>query len=610
MPSLGPFPYQFFRNLGTRCCNSLMGTRASIARSGKDCPRAQVLFAVLRKEHVFPMIGLLIASSALHAQERRPTRGERLALEGRCEIAVPELERELELVPAPESAHVAWRLGQCRLRARDYARAAADLERALAIDPSLAEANLDLARARYHAGDLDGADAALRAGESLSGEALWQLYRGMVDLGRGDPAAAVSALQLAVDINAATFQTRADPEAVEPVASYYLGLALRAAGEEDRARERLHGVADAWGGTHWANEANRALGRAGRRAWVSLGTGLGYIDNVVLTGREAPFADEITDRSDLVGALAALGGIDLGSWGDNSAGVLASYSGRIHANRDDLREFDAHIPTASLWLNRKVRADTHLRFRYDFAYAWVDTDPFRISNGGRLALVHAWTSQTTTEVFSRSFVDDYRTSFDDVPDGPGVVGGACGPLPSPYTACGPRLLNEHRARDYDGYGNGGGFSHAFSLPLGSLPIPDPLLTTGYAYTYFESDGRESSYQEHRAFLDLGFALPHSIGLDFEGSYAYRAYRHPTVFPERDDVLLVSSLTNPRQYFLSDQRHHDQRFRLEALLAIPVSEPYAVSLGYVYQSNESTSDAFDYDSHAVFVMFTAYFARAL
>src|SRR4029453_1336756 len=137
------------------------------------------------------MIGLLTASSALHAQERRPTRGERLALEGRGAIAMPELERELELVPAPESAHVAWRLGQCRIRARDYPRAAADLERALAIDPTLAEANLDLARARYHAGDLAGADAALRAGESLSGDAVWQLYRGMVDLGRGDAAAAV-----------------------------------------------------------------------------------------------------------------------------------------------------------------------------------------------------------------------------------------------------------------------------------------------------------------------------------------------------------------------------------------------------------------------------------
>jgi len=105
------------------------------------------------KELVFAMIGLLVASPALHADERRPTRGERLALEGRCEVALPELEKELEQVPAPESARVAWRLGQCALHARDYAHAATRLDAALAIDPSLTEANLDLARARYHAGD-------------------------------------------------------------------------------------------------------------------------------------------------------------------------------------------------------------------------------------------------------------------------------------------------------------------------------------------------------------------------------------------------------------------------------------------------------------------------
>ena len=38
--------------------------------------------AALRKERVLLMIGLLAASSALHAEERRPARGERLALTG------------------------------------------------------------------------------------------------------------------------------------------------------------------------------------------------------------------------------------------------------------------------------------------------------------------------------------------------------------------------------------------------------------------------------------------------------------------------------------------------------------------------------------------------
>lgn len=564
----------------------------------------------MRKESLLLMVGLLTVGSVLHAEERRPTRGERLALEGRCDVAVPELEKELEQVPAPESAHVAWRLGQCALRARDYVRAASALENALAIDPSLTEAQLDLARARYHAGDLDGADAALRAGESLSGEALWQLYRGMVDLGRGDAEAAVVALQRAVDINAATFQTRADPQAVEPVASYYLGLALRAAGEEDRARERLHAVADTWAGTDWASQANRVLGRGrDRNAWLNLGAGLAWDSNVVQAGRDAPVADEISEKSDLLGVLLANAGVDLGRWGKNSAGLLASYRGRIHSDRDEVRQFDSHLPTASLWLDRALRDETHLRFRYDFAYAWVDTDPFRISSGGRLSLIHAWSPRSTTELFARSWVDDYRVSFDDIPDGPGAPGGNCVGPTAPYTYCGPSGLNESRARDLDGYGTGAGIAHALEVPLGLPPIPDPSLTSGYAYSHFESEGREDTHQDHRVFLGLGFALPHSIGLDLETSYNHRAFRHPTTFPDRDDVLAVSSESDPEQYFLSDDRHRDQRVSFDARLSVPVADPFSMSLLYGYRTNQSTADAFDYDVHVVGLLFNVYLARA-
>ena len=311
----------------------------------------------------------------------------------------------------------------------------------------------------------------------------------MVDLGRGDAAAAVSALQRAVDINAATFQTRADPETVEPAASYYLGVALRAAGDDKRARERLDEVADAWAGTDWANQANRALGRTGtRRVWLNLGAGVGYNDNVVLSGRDNPLPEEISHEDDGFGALVARGGIDFGKWGANSAGMLGSYRSRIHFDRADLRRFDSHFPTGSLWWNYALRGDTSLRFRYDFGYAWVDTDPYLISNGGRLSLIHAWSQRSSTELFARSFVDDYRFSSDDVPDGPGVPGGACSSLPPPFTVCGPPGLQERDARNLDGYGSGAGISHALTLPLGLPPIPDPSLTGGYAYTYFEAKG--------------------------------------------------------------------------------------------------------------------------
>ena len=125
------------------------------------------------------MIGLLVASSVLHAEERRPTRGERLAVEGRCAEAMPELEKDLATAPAAETARIAWRLGQCALRSQQYDRAAPALERALAEDPSLVEANLDLARGALHAA-ISRAPTPRCAPAKPVRRALWQSTRGMV----------------------------------------------------------------------------------------------------------------------------------------------------------------------------------------------------------------------------------------------------------------------------------------------------------------------------------------------------------------------------------------------------------------------------------------------
>jgi tetratricopeptide (TPR) repeat protein len=563
------------------------------------------LFAALRKEQLYLMIGLLAVSSALHAEERRPTRGERLALEGRCEVAVPELQKELEQVPAPESARVAWRLGQCELRARDYQGAAATLERALAIDPGLTEANLDLARARYHAGDLAGADAALRAGESLSGEALWQLYRGMVDLGRGDANAAVESLQRAVDINKSTFQTRDDPQAVEPAASYYLGVALRAAGREDQAKQRLEEVADAWAGTSWAAQANRAIGRGGaQRAFLMLSAGMEYDDNVVLLGHEEPLPGDISDESDFRGVWRLFGRTDLWRWGDTSTGMWAGYEGRAHID-DDLRDFDSHQPIASLWLDHALRGDTHLRARYDFRHIWFGGDPFLLSNGGRLSLIHAWSTSSSTELFGTLFGYDYQDPSPDVPDGPGTPGATCG---SPASVCGPPGLNERKERDRDGWGGSAGVSHAWVLPIPGLPAGSPSLSGGYEFTRFSAAGLEYGHQAHRFSAQLSIPLPLGIALDVEGSYTNRIFDHPTTFPDRAALLAAASPPPPRQYFLSNLRRREHTFTTDVYLTVPVAGPFSVSAYYRYLDRHSNADVFDYDRNIAGLVFNYTLSR--
>lgn len=537
-------------------------------------------------------LGLCAASLAAHAAERPLSRGERLAVEGRCEAALPRLERELDA--APGDARVAWRLGQCALRLHRYARAAQVLEQSLAADPERARARLDLARARYHLDDLAAADAALHASESeLAGDATWQLYRGMVDLGRGDTEAAVRALERARAL---------DPHAVEPVASYYVGLALRERGEEERADAVLRGVVDRWAGTAWATEADRALrGGAGpERAWITVGGGLEYDDNVVLLGREVVLPEQISDEGGVRGVWLASGGLDLGRWGDTRAGVLASYRGRAHAD-PDLREFDSHFPTASLWVDQVLRRDTVVRLRGDFGYAWVDGQPFLGTGGGRLSLLHGWSKRSTTELFGGGFVDDYLFSFVDVPDGPGAPGAPCGSLPPAFPVCGPPGLDERAARDRDGWAVQAGVAHALALSGRGLP-GDPSLRGGYTFTSFESDGRESSHRAHRFFLGAVFALPFAFALDLEGSYTRRVFRHPSTYPEQE--VLVPGL----QYPLGDDPRREDVFEGEVRLSRPLTDRVSATARYRYRDHRSTADVFDYDQHVVGLVLTVTLGR--
>ncbi len=546
------------------------------------------------------MLGLLLLSNALAAEEdRRPTRGEQLALDGRCAAALPELERELAATPG--DARLALRLGQCALRTKDYARAVASLEAALEADPELAEARFDLARARYHAGDYDGADAALHATSERSGQAIWQLYRGMTDLQRGDAAAAVAALERAVEIDASGWNTAENPEPVEPVASYYLGLALEAAGEQQRAHATLRGVADGWAGTEWADQAGNALEEAWtRRAWLTLGAGMEYDDNVVLSGRDTPLPSDISDEQDFRGVWLARGGFDLGRWGDTSAGALGSYLGRAHVD-DDLSGFDTHFPTASLWLNQALTDRTHLRGFYDVGFAWVDGDAFLLSNGGKLSLIHAWSERQTSALRGTVFADDYRIGSADVPDA--QPGGSCPPTSN---VCGPQGLNERRARNRDGWGGSVGVAHAISFDLDLEGVRDPALRGGYTYTDFEAEGREDSRQVHRLNLGLSFFLPWNVGLDLDGSFESRIHDHPSTFPDQD--ALVAGAQSNQPYFLSNTRRREQVYTASARLAVPLTQRISASVHYRYRDSRSTVELFNYDQHVVGLLFNVTFAR--
>src|SRR5262249_21130646 len=83
-------------------------------------------------------------------------RGMQLAREGRCDAALPDL--ATARAAAPDDVALLELSGLCELRLHRYTDAATTLESALRIAPDRADLSLALAMARFHAGDLDGAE--------------------------------------------------------------------------------------------------------------------------------------------------------------------------------------------------------------------------------------------------------------------------------------------------------------------------------------------------------------------------------------------------------------------------------------------------------------------
>jgi len=528
-------------------------------------------------------LALCAAPALAHAEGERE-RGMRLAGEGRCEAALGDLASAR--ASSPRDAGLAGLEGECLLRLRRYGDAVRALEAAVALDPARADLQLALARARFHHGDPSGAEQALAQASSLEDDAEYQLYLGMLALERGETAGAVQALERARSLDAAR---------VEPVASYYLGLALAQSREPERAGIALRRVTDAWAGTDWSTEAARRLERldAGpeRVVWIAAGSGIEYDDNVVLRGRGAPLPSDISDEGDFRGVWTANTGVELWKNERTTLGLMGSYRGTTHV---DLDEFDAHFPSATLWLDGAITESLSGRFRYDFGYAWLDSDPFVVTNGWLGSLEQSWKQYGRSEVFAQAFLDGYFFESDDVPDGVGAPGSVC---PDPTQPCGPPGLNEERERERDGFGVSGGLAHTLPLPTGSLPLRDASLSAGYRYTGFDAEGREYSFDSHELHGGVGVTLPARIDFDVVAGYAWRPYRNPTTFPDPDDLV------DGVQYGLRNTNRRDRTARVEVSLGRGFGEHVFVSSHWRYLDNQSTADVFDYDQHVVGVMIT-------
>lgn len=495
-----------------------------------------------------------------------------LAREGRCDAALPLL-REL---PVDAAGPVLLARAVCENAVGDPSGALDAIAQARAQGVSDAELDLQEGIAHFQIGDPAAAEAALdRAAAGGAPRPDTLLYQGLTALQLERPDVAVTALDAA---------RRLDPHHVEPVASYYAGLARRQLGNEDEARLALERVRDEWPGTAWAEQAERALDREGGDSgapWIAAEFGLEYDDNAVLRGADVVLPEEIPGQQDLRATWHVQTGSEFWSSGPWSAGGLLQIDGSIH---DDLPSFDVTQPTAAIWLDRSLSSRTLARLELSSSYAWLESHPFQLSHVATAMLHHTWATKQATTLRVGFRRTDNKFSDEDVPDGPGRVGAPC--LSASDVVCSPPGIDESRVRNRDGNGSWVGVRHHIDLgsPIDGIEVG---IWGGYRFRRFSARGAEFSFNAHEIELGAVTSLPAGFDLAASGHHAWRDYRHPTTFPDPAGVFAGV------QYGLSRSDRSERELRTQLVLGRNLTPNLRLEGRWQHERIRSTADLFDY-----------------
>jgi tetratricopeptide (TPR) repeat protein len=499
-------------------------------------------------------------------------RAEQLAGEDRCEEALERARRAREL--APDDARAALVEGRCALRLKRYPEAVAPLEDARRLAPGSAGIAIDLAQVHYHRGDFAAAETELaRAEQEMPDDARVSLYRGLLLLQQAEDADAAASLERAGRLS----------QDIDPLASYYAGLAWERARERERAEQALRRVEEQAPGSAWAQQASLALERLGepyrRHWWADFVAGAAYDDNAVLRGSHVVLPPEISNQREGVAFWSVEGGYELLRNPDWSVGAIAGYEGNAYF---DLNQFNLQYPSIAAWVDRRVDDASFVRLQPFFGYAWRDADPYLGAVGGNLAYYR----------FGEVVYDDYLFA---VPDDPLVLF-AASKASNPddkalYLAGNERLK---RLRDRDGVQYRVGYEHSISLRRGTE------VRAGADYYHYESQGDEYIHEHVGVWLGVRQDLFWKLDLDLLAGYAYEPYRKPSTF---EDPL--AKALNPAEVNTGPRRR-DNAWRVSALLERPIRSWLKASLVWRFHDNNSSADVFDYDRHVVGGFLTAAF----
>lgn len=525
--------------------------------------------------------GSLFAGSAradTDADSVRLLRARGLVADGRCEGALVLIAPLISGMPAAQQLQ-----GQCYLQQNDAPRALEALEAARQREGDLDGIDLDVAMARFHLGDFEGARAALDTAAPLSGErAEYHLYHGLLLLQESDASGAADSLDRA---------RRIAPEAVEPTASYYAGLAWAGADELDRARAAFDRVIATAPGTVWATEAERARDRVsqegGPSSWAFARLGVEWDDNVVLRGQGVRLPEEIGGEDDGRFVWLLHGGVELLQTERWAGGLTLTYYGSEHF---DLDGFDEHYPVLGLWLDRRLGDATTFRFSYDVGHAWVGSDPFLWNHEAEAALFHDWGEIGRTKAYVRGYKRNFLFETFDEFEANGAVCNA--------GRCGPVGVNEAPSRNRDGIGVVLGADH-----LWRLGTVNTELTTGARWNHYSARGSEYDYDGPELWLATETQLPYDLEFRAYVSWANFDYRSPSTYPS---VLPPAGGTFARMTSDKDE----DLWRASAELEWFFADRWSLMGRYAWSDVDSNVGVFDYSRWMIGLYVTYRFEEPL
>jgi tetratricopeptide (TPR) repeat protein len=532
----------------------------------------------MRKLATLVVLSLALGAPGLAAAEDE---AEVLLLRARSYAQSGQCQQARDVLARPETPRLAegllW-LGECEMDRQDYAAAAALLEEALSMDPSLADAALELGIAHYHLNQRSTARASLtRARELGLQDPRLDFFEGILLLDEQKNEAALAAFhRAAVSGN----------DVVSPAASYFEGLAYRREGRDEESEAVLESLMARAPRSDWAIRAQDLLApvaavAAPTRRWLELMAGFEYDSNVVMRGEGVGLPVGISGDSDPRMVWATELGLELLRNSRRQAGLVFGYAGSSH---DDSDEFNVDVPSVGGWFDLLLSESTAVRFRYDFAYKWVGKNSFASGNTLSATVFREWANAGRTELLTRGYQYDYRYPVQGVTD---AVGGVC-----PTPLCGPPGIDEKHDRNRDGNGLLVGLEHALPLLRN-----DVELLGGYSFHRYFARGDDYSFQGHELMAGVEAPLPFDLRLDARTRYTYKPFRKPSSYPDPD------TLQRGIQYSLDGQSRRDQIWSFDVSLERKLTDTTRVAARYSAVSNDSTSEVFDYNRQIFGVYFT-------